>query len=728
MKQDRTFWRRLAQAVALVTLMTAGLVVGVPSGAAGFGLELRTLGDVVVVPGGAIVVDPGPQQPSADLSVAIADSTDPAIAGQGFDYGVTVQNLGPDTAAGIVLNINRSDNLEIKGVSGAVECQSDFSSCSLNRIPSGGVARVVLYVYANQAGSVTASVAVDSSTADPSGDNNSASESTDIVDDQPPPSEAPRAQLNVVTHVVDDNGGTAKASNFDVVLDGVNADPSYFSGDEKGTPVELDAGDYKVSLEDGASGYSESYSDGCAGTIEANTTKTCTITLDDRRAQLMVVTHVSNKNGGTSEPADFALAVKGGSPDPAQFSGNAQGIPVALDAGDYAVSQETALGYHTTLSADCQGTIGPGDEKTCTVSNVDLAPIKLTLAADSTQVPAGGTTGYTATVTNPNPDGASVSYVSVWLPDGFAYQKGSTTGAITSDPSLDRGDNGRLYMSWEGPGDVAGGQTKSMHFGVTAPAALGDYRAGGSGNVAAPFTIDDAGTSPQITVVAPDPAPNNSPPQTQTGGGSGTPNQTPTTTTTTKTGPAPVAPPEFQQNADVEPVSGSVLIRLPGTTDFVPLTADLQVGYGAEIDATGGRVALVTVDQNGTTYRADFYEGRFVLKKQLANGVTVLWLSGSDFTSCKTVKRALSAFDQKKPKKVKRSKKVVRHLWGSGKGKFRTKGRYIAATVHGTTWLTEDRCDGTRAFVQEGVVDVRDLVKHKTIQLGAGQSYVARPH
>ena len=82
----------------------------------------------------------------------------------------------------------------------------------------------------------------------------------------------------------------------------------------------------------------------------------------------------------------------------------------------------------------------------------------------------------------------------------------------------------------------------------------------------------------------------------------------------------------------------------------------------------------------------------------------------------------------KKAKKVKRSKKVVRHLWGSGKGKFRTKGRFIAATVHGTTWLTEDRCDGSRAFVQEGVVDVRDLVKHKTIQLGAGQSYVARPH
>ncbi len=128
-----------------------------------------------------------------------------------------------------------------------------------------------------------------------------------------------------------------------------------------------------------------------------------------------------------------------------------------------------------------------------------------------------------------------------------------------------------------------------------------------------------------------------------------------------------------------------------------------------------------------------FYEGRFLMTQQLANGITVLRLSGSDFKSCKTPKRALASFDKKKPKKTKkakkrkRSKKVVRHLWGSGMGKFRTRGRFIAATVHGTTWLTQDRCDGTRAFVQEGVVDVRDLVKHKTITLGAGQSYVARP-
>jgi hypothetical protein len=43
-------------------------------------------------------------------------------------------------------------------------------------------------------------------------------------------------------------------------------------------------------------------------------------------------------------------------------------------------------------------------------------------------------------------------------------------------------------------------------------------------------------------------------------------------------------------------------------------------------------------------------------------------------------------------------------LWGSGKGQFRTKGRYAAATVRGTIWLTADRCDGTFVRVRRGVI------------------------
>jgi hypothetical protein len=54
-------------------------------------------------------------------------------------------------------------------------------------------------------------------------------------------------------------------------------------------------------------------------------------------------------------------------------------------------------------------------------------------------------------------------------------------------------------------------------------------------------------------------------------------------------------------------------------------------------------------------------------------------------------------------------KKKTRGLWGDGKGQFRT------ATVRGTVWFTEGRCDRTLTKVKRGVVEVRDVVKRKTI-------------
>jgi hypothetical protein len=170
-------------------------------------------------------------------------------------------------------------------------------------------------------------------------------------------------------------------------------------------------------------------------------------------------------------------------------------------------------------------------------------------------------------------------------------------------------------------------------------------------------------------------------------------------------------------------------VRLPGTTQFVPLTAAIQAPMGTEIDASGGKLNVVTADPGGTQFHANFSEGRFKVARQLANGTTELRLTGGNFRSCGKATRALASADKKKPKqpKRKRSRKLVRHLWGSGKGKFQTRGRYLAATVHGTTWLTQDRCDSSRAFVQEGVVAVRDLVKRKTVSVSAGHAYVARP-
>jgi hypothetical protein len=68
----------------------------------------------------------------------------------------------------------------------------------------------------------------------------------------------------------------------------------------------------------------------------------------------------------------------------------------------------------------------------------------------------------------------------------------------------------------------------------------------------------------------------------------------------------------------------------------------------------------------------------------------------------------------------------VRRLWGSGRGRFTTRGRYSSATVRGTKWLTQDQCNGTLTRVVRGVVRVVDFRRHKTVNVRAGRSYLAK--
>ena len=92
---------------------------------------------------------------------------------------------------------------------------------------------------------------------------------------------------------------------------------------------------------------------------------------------------------------------------------------------------------------------------------------------------------------------------------------------------------------------------------------------------------------------------------------------------------------------------------------------------------------------------------------------------GGNFGVCRGG-RALSVFsvDAKR-------KRQVRRLWGNGKGRFTTKGRYSSATVRGTHWLVQDRCDGTLTRVLRGVVKVQDFRHHKTVNVRAGHTYLA---
>jgi hypothetical protein len=91
-------------------------------------------------------------------------------------------------------------------------------------------------------------------------------------------------------------------------------------------------------------------------------------------------------------------------------------------------------------------------------------------------------------------------------------------------------------------------------------------------------------------------------------------------------------------------------------------------------------------------------------------------------SQCAPLKGARSAAANKK----KGPKAVLGKLWGSGKGKFRTNGKYSSATVRGTIWLVQDRCEGTFTKVTRGTVQVRDFKRKKTVTVKAGHSYLAR--
>jgi virginiamycin B lyase len=165
---------------------------------------------------------------------------------------------------------------------------------------------------------------------------------------------------------------------------------------------------------------------------------------------------------------------------------------------------------------------------------------------------------------------------------------------------------------------------------------------------------------------------------------------------------------------------GVVKVKLKGTNTFVPLTAKVSVPTGSELDTTNGSVTLVSaLDTRGHAQTGTFNGGRFKVKQsKTGKGMTDLYLSGPQPGRCTAPNRASASTVAKKRK---------RSLWGKdNRGRFRTHGADSVATVRGTRWLTQDRCDGTLTRVTQGSVVVRDLHRKRSKVVRAGQSYLAR--
>ena len=204
--------------------------------------------------------------------------------------------------------------------------------------------------------------------------------------------------------------------------------------------------------------------------------------------------------------------------------------------------------------------------------------------------------------------------------------------------------------------------------------------------------------------------------------------------------------PVLAKTVNVEPLSGNVFVSVPPGTarastsdrrgarasitvpgikgrNFIPLRAARQVPVGSLLDTRRGNARLTSArDSKGAAQSGEFISGVFqVLQSRSSRGLTELRLKGSSFSRCPKSKRGKGAGASRL-----RRRSIRRRLRGNANGRFRTRGRYSAATVRGTIWTTTDRCDGTLTTVKRGKVAVRDFARKKTITLRTGKRYLAK--
>ncbi len=359
--------------------------------------------------------------------------------------------------------------------------------------------------------------------------------------------------------------------------------------------------------------------------------------------------------------------------------------------------------------------------------------------------PVSGSTGsdltYVLVATNHGPGAATDVSVSYVVPPGATLQSTSTSqGACTPGTTVVCN-----------VGSLADGESATITIVIRSsqPGSLqSDASVGSSGGDSNAANDDATATTvlaPPTSVVPPTDS-TTTPPKDQDGDGiPDAEDNCPTFSNPAQTdvngngvGDAcnPPPAPAAGESANLELISGTIRVKLPGKDEFVELGPGVQIPIGSIIDATGGRVEITTAQTEGGSQSAVFYGGTF---KVLQNGggtvvparvgsaaragaqtrlITIIRLTGGDFSVCRagTAGRIAQAEARRRP---------IRKVWGSGKGTFRTGGTYSSASVRGTIWLVSDRCDGTFTYVKRGTVVVRDFRKHKTIVLTSGQSYLA---
>ena len=357
-----------------------------------------------------------------------------------------------------------------------------------------------------------------------------------------------------------------------------------------------------------------------------------------------------------------------------------------------------ALSVFAVLIATTAATAGRSD-RGVRAAQVDICPA----ATKPSDTPGNGNSGGNGPGTNPSgstttPAGGNGGGSSGTGGSGSSGSNpgGSGSGGSGSTPGANGGNDGNGGNGGGNANSNAGGNGNGNSGGN------GNGNAGGNGNGNSGNGQGNGSGDADCVTPPADPAPG-------AVAGDGT---------------LPVA--ETGKSVNVEPVDGVVSIKRPGSDSFEQLDASAHLPEGTVLDTREGTVELTTADAKNGQQTAAFNGAKFEVRQEQAKAaVTEIVMRGGDFANCPRLDHGRRVQAIRNGVIAARGNRG-RRLWGNGHGRFRTRGRWGSATVRGTIWQVEDRCDGTLTTVARGVVEVNDFGTGRTVSVKAGEQYFSR--
>ncbi len=145
------------------------------------------------------------------------------------------------------------------------------------------------------------------------------------------------------------------------------------------------------------------------------------------------------------------------------------------------------------------GTAWFGLEDTLTSTTLSV-PSAVAISADAATAVPSANDGFTVNVTNATGAAFTVSSIVDTLPAGFSYVSGSTSGAITADPTISGST-----LTWTGPFTVPVTGLQ-FHFGVKVSALPGTFTDTVTGNSATTLNPATATAVINVAIIVPSPA------------------------------------------------------------------------------------------------------------------------------------------------------------------------------------------------------------------------------